>query len=636
MKKTIAGTATTAPILRQGVRLRLVRHLRERTACAVGIWLAAAALAMAAGADAAGPRLGPIARVEVSVPDRAELDRLVAGGYDVDNVLGGVASVYATTGEVARLTAEGFLARVVEEPGLRVPESYPPPAAQTLGTYHDYAGLTSFLQTLAATHTNLCRLVSAGTSVQGRQLLALRIGDNPDRDEDEPEVRYIGSMHGDEPLGMEMCLYFIDRLLSQYGSDPRITAFVDATDVWIVPLMNPDGLAANSRFNTNGYDLNRSFPEGSLSPLGDPLNGPLMSTNGRQREVACVMDWTAAHRFVLAANLHGGTLVVNYPYDNDGKGSVDSPTPDDALFEQLSRTYATNNPPMFASAAFPGGIVNGAAWYAVNGGMQDWGYRYLGCMEVTIELSSNKKPAASQLPQFWSDNRESMLAFLENAQRGVRGLVRDADTEEPVFASVRVAGNSRLVYTDPDVGDYHRVLLPGSYGLVVAAPGYATGTVSAVSVGAGAATRADVWLARTVRPDHDGDGQPDGADPDDDNDGMPDAWEVAHGLDRFESADAHADADGDGSDNLSEFLAGTGPCDAGSALRIVSLRGQADWTVRWSSASGRTYRVGRSGSVLAGFVDLPGVVTSTPPVNTLTDTPPAGMPGVFYRVRLAP
>ena len=96
-------------------------------------------------------------------------------------------------------------------------------AKATLGTYHGYAALTSELAAFAAARPDIARLVSIGRSVQGRELWAMKITDNPDLEENEPEAKYVAAMHGDEPVGTEMSLYLIDELLGGYGVDPRIT-----------------------------------------------------------------------------------------------------------------------------------------------------------------------------------------------------------------------------------------------------------------------------------------------------------------------------------------------------------------------------------------------------------------------------
>ena len=136
--------------------------------------------------------------------------------------------------------------------------------------------------------------------------------------------------------------------------------------------------------------------------------------------------------------------------------------------------------------------------------MQDWNYRYTGCNEVTIELSDTKKPSASQIPDFWDNNRESMLSYAEAVHIGVRGIVTDRATGEPIWAEVRIGGNSHPVFTDPNVGDYHRMLLPGVYTLTINAPGYAKRIIEDVTVNDGLATRVDVELA-SVDLDDDGD-----------------------------------------------------------------------------------------------------------------------------------
>jgi len=375
----------------------------------------------------------------------------------------------------------------------------------TLGQYHSHADMTARLQSYAEDFPNLCRLVSLGNSNQGRALWAMRITDNPDLEEDEPEFKYLSTVHGDEPVGTELCLYLIDLLLKSYGQESvqgaRLTQLVDSTDIWIVPLMNPDGHNAGARGNSNGTDMNRDFPSYVLEPAarGTIFDGTPLFDAGRETETRLVMQWAAENSLVLSANIHTGALVVNYPFDEPA--SAYTASPDDSLFVDVSLRYSENNPPLFNSVTFDDGIVNGAQWYTIYGGMQDWHYRYLGCNEVTLELSNIKKPAQAGLSGYWENNRESMLSYMEAVHIGVRGLVTDADSGEPVYAEIIVDDNTQRVYTDPDVGDYHRMLLPGTYSYTVAAPGYRDARVENVVVGAGAAVRRDIALQLDVEGD---------------------------------------------------------------------------------------------------------------------------------------
>jgi subtilisin-like proprotein convertase family protein len=198
------------------------------------------------------------------------------------------------------------------------------------------------------------------------------------------------------------------------------------------------------------------------------------------------MNWGYTHSVNLSANMHGGALVANYPYDGTASGSnVYSMSPDDALFVSLSRTYADANPVMVASngdSSFVNGICNGADWYVIHGGMQDWNYVWHGGYDITLEFSSSKWPAASLLPGFWTQNLESMMGYFERVHEGVRGVATDATTGLPVAASIAVVGIPHTTYADPALGDYHRMLLPGRYSLEISAPGYSTTVLDDVVV----------------------------------------------------------------------------------------------------------------------------------------------------------
>jgi hypothetical protein len=145
--------------------------------------------------------------------------------------------------------------------------------------------------------------------------------------------------------------------------------------------------------------------------------------------------------------------------------------------------------------AFPQGITNGADWYIITGSLQDWSYFATGCIDVTVEMSDVKWPPASQLGGFWDDNRDSYLHFIRSARYGVNGVVTDATTGLPLDATVTVMGNAKPVYTDPEHGDYYKLLDTGTYDLVFTADGYVSKTVTAVATVWGTPTVLDVALA---------------------------------------------------------------------------------------------------------------------------------------------
>ena len=114
------------------------------------------------------------------------------------------------------------------------------------------------------------------------------------------------------------------------------------------------------------------------------------------------------------------------------------------------------------SDTFSSGISNGAEWYLVDSGMQDFNYLFTNCMEITAELSCWKRPPESQLDTEWSNNVESMLSLLETVHTGVMGQIFDEECRPLAGASVMVEDRDKTVISSSR-GEYWRLLLPGSY-----------------------------------------------------------------------------------------------------------------------------------------------------------------------------
>lgn len=447
-------------------------------------------------------------RIHLTIAHRAEiatLTRLVS----VDDVRGLEVWAYASPRQLEALAKAGYAWK--EVPEVRNPEmlascpaGWDTNPSRPWDCYPTYAQYVGFLQYVTASYPDIARLVDLGpttNTVRPHRLYAVKITDNPDAEEDEPEVLYASTIHGDETTGWVLMLRLVDELLTGYGSDPEITAMVDELEIWVNPLHNPDGTYFGSDTSvtgaTRGYttasggygiDGNRNFP--------DPDDGPHPDGNPYWTETLHMMDFAAAHRFVIAANFHGGAEVVNYPWDTWARLHVDTD-----LLVDASRAYADLcHADGWAGymTDFDNGITNGYAWYEVQGGRQDYMTFNHGCREVTIEISSTKMPPSSELPSYWTANRRALHGWLVEALKGVRGVVSSSGGG-PLDARVEVAGrdtaqDNSYVFTDPDVGDYHRMLLPGTYTLRFTAYGHETQEVANVVVSSGAATRVDVVL----------------------------------------------------------------------------------------------------------------------------------------------
>jgi len=441
------------------------------------------------------------APVRLELRDLAELDRLLAtvplaDFHREDLRFEGeaksrtvVLETRVTDAEFAALTAAGWRPERLRDREREARAAVERAWAETAGkaatatsfpltAYPTHAEIGTILTDLAAAHPAIARTFTWGTSVQGRELWGIVISDDVNIDGAEPEVRLSSTMHGDEVVDMVMLINLAEYLTTNYGQPgyDDVTALVDGYEIHIMPLNNPDGMVAGSRYNADGVDLNRNF----LVPAGTQS---VLAVENQQ-----FMDYALGHHFVISQNGHGGALLVNYPWDY-----TPIRAPDDAALIKLSLEYSTTNLPMY-NGSFPQGITNGYDWYVAYGSLQDWVYDQTDCIDLTIEVSNTKWPQASTLAGYWDDNRQSLLNFVKAARYGVNGVVTASDSGLPLDALVTVTGNAMTVRTDPDNGDYYKLLDTGSYDLTFSADGYVTRTVSDVATVWGTPTVLDVTL----------------------------------------------------------------------------------------------------------------------------------------------
>jgi hypothetical protein len=346
-------------------------------------------------------------------------------------------------------------------------------------SYPSYTDYVAIMEAFASNYPSLCRLETIGTSIYGKLVLALKISDNVQTDEPEPDVFYSSSIHGDELGGFILMLRLADSLLTSYSTSARIKNLVDDLEIWINPLANPDGayrtgntISSPTRNNANGIDLNRNFP--------DPMDQSIIP----EKENIDMMEFMRKHRFVISANFHGGAEVVNYPWDR----WLSKYHADDVWFNSISRAYA-DTVHAYCETDYMSdevnGVTRGAEWYVIYGGRQDFITWELQGREVTIELDATKLTPPAQLGLLWIYNRRSLLDYIENARFGIHALVRDEGTLVPVAAKVFIYGHdkdSSHVYSDNITGRFTRLLSPGLWNITFSANGYRDTTVKNIEV----------------------------------------------------------------------------------------------------------------------------------------------------------
>ena len=141
------------------------------------------------------------------------------------------------------------------------------------GQYHDYSGTTKILNGFNEKYPDLVKVFSIGKSVLGKDIWCIRLT-NEKNNTKKPSCLIDGCIHGQEWEAGEACLYLAEYLLINFGANETITHILNSSEVYIIPLVNPDGRQDHVLYNNNGINLNRNFDvdfgrlRGGVIPLG--------------------------------------------------------------------------------------------------------------------------------------------------------------------------------------------------------------------------------------------------------------------------------------------------------------------------------------------------------------------------------
>jgi hypothetical protein len=299
--------------------------------------------------------------------------------------------------------------------------------------YHSYTELTTEVAATAAAHPDIVKLFSIGTSYQGRQLWAVKISDNVNVDENEPEVMFDGTHHSDEHMATEMTLHILHWLTDGYGVDPRITNIVNTREIWIVFLVNPDGAEYDISGGTFhhwrknrqpiphsssiGTDLNRNYSyrwgsggRTSTNPQAITYHGPFAFSSPEDR---AMRDFMASRvvggrqQIRAAITFHEYGRLVMWPYGYTlANVPSDMTTQDHAALEIIGKHMAATNgyKPEQASDL-----------YVSDGTSRDFQYGTYRIFSYTFELSAVDYPDDSLIASETGRNKEAVLYLMERA-----------------------------------------------------------------------------------------------------------------------------------------------------------------------------------------------------------------------------
>ncbi len=398
--------------------------------------------------------------------------------------------------------------------------------------YRNYDELLEDLQEIESQYPDICKLYDIGNtrgkeySMAGNsyyndynhEIWAMKVSDNVEEEEDEPSVFYMAEHHAREPISLEVNMYVLNHIISNYGSDPTITDEVNNKQIWFMPLVNPNGhkivtdevdlwWRKNIRDNNengsinfgggDGVDPNRNYAwnwggEGSSGDTNsETYRGPSAFS---EPEIQAMRDILGSHHFVTGITYHSYSELVLFPFGYANNIQA----PDHDALEELANEMA------FTIPAAGGGYYDpmpSYELYPASGTTDDYAYGEHGVFSFTIELGTEFIPPASQIEGICENNLEAALILLMRVnKKALTGHITDAESGDPVVAEIYIdgidnTGEFRKPYeSDLIFGRYYRLLQMGSYDVTFSALGYETQTINNVSISPLQQTVLDVEL----------------------------------------------------------------------------------------------------------------------------------------------
>lgn len=405
-------------------------------ACGISIFFATAASA------------APKSLVRVSNLTRAQIAQLAADGYDIAKTGRGYAEIVIEGQQISSFAKKHPIKVLVKDL-----DEYVKKVQQTQNknfSYHTYEAVANKLAGWAKNYEDICRLESIGKSFEGRDIWALKISDNPQKDESEPAVLLMGAHHAREWPSVEVPMATARKLLEEYAGNDEIKRLVDNREIWVVPVVNPDGLVysmeksrywrKNRRNNGNSYgvDLNRNYGY-KWGNVGASNSGSSDTYHGTgpfsEPESVAIKNLVSREGFQASISYHTYSELILYPF---GYG-YNIPNPDAKIFVKMAGDMAKYN-----------GYTpkNSAELYPAMGDSDDYLYGEHKVLSFTFELCTSFIPSANQIGNFNEANVPAAIYLIDKA--GTYGLVNPKGREH-IIASLDLDSSLRAIADTVDL-----------------------------------------------------------------------------------------------------------------------------------------------------------------------------------------
>ncbi|OHB81843.1 MAG: hypothetical protein A2Z38_12005, partial [Planctomycetes bacterium RBG_19FT_COMBO_48_8] len=406
--------------------------------------------------------------IKVQVAGRDDVAAIANMGLDIWEYREGGLIIRVTNDERKQIIKSGFVIETITEDVYEYTEKirqeqismFAEPAS---AKYHSYDEVITEL--IALEDSGVAKTYIIGSTHEGRDIWAIKISDNPSEDEDEPGALFMGCQHAREWIAIEVPLYIAQYLADNYDIDADVKWLVDNCEIWIVPIVNPDGYEfsrtsdrmwrKNRRDNgdgTFGVDLNRNW---SYMWGRQGLSGTTNSIEYRgpsafsEPETQTIRDLVQAHDFRFLLDYHSWGQITYSPW-----GYTFDPCPDDIPMSTMK--FTIRNLIKETSGAIYIDWFDWPGAYVTSGDSCDWGYGERGIYSFGIELgpeSGGPIPPENLIDIICAENLPAALYLISfaAADYGIENLVTGK-----TYSSIQLAIN------DANDGD-EIVVGPGVY-----------------------------------------------------------------------------------------------------------------------------------------------------------------------------
>ena len=287
------------------------------------------------------------------------------------------------------------------------------------GIFHDHMETETELRRMASLHPNVASFFSIGASLEGRSITGIRISHLPENGRN-PRIYILGCHHAREWISVEVPLDIARHLLESLGSDPEIDRILRETQIYIIPIVNPDGLEysiyryrywrKNRRHNGDyiwGVDINRNygyqwaFDDTGSSP--DPSSSVYRGDSPfSEPETAALRDFMVLHPPAGVLSYHNYSQTILYPWGFTRIAAADEERMKNLAAEMSQSMEAVNGRKYSYGSA-------SQMLYLTNGDCTDWVYGEFAALAFTVEL-----PPPSDIGHFFNSEEEIVPICLEN------------------------------------------------------------------------------------------------------------------------------------------------------------------------------------------------------------------------------